>query len=50
MHELVAKHVVSFLKGAGQGQHHAALETFGDTARAFADHPPDDVRLFEVGV
>ena len=50
MNELVAQHMVSFGKRSGQRQHDAPLQSFGDTAGAFADHAADDVGLLEVGV
>ena len=48
VHELVAEHVIGVGERARHRQHDAALERFGDAARAFADQPLDGVRLPEV--
>ena len=50
MDELVAENMVGFGERAGERQHDAALQSFGDAARALADHAADDVGLLEIGV
>ena len=50
MYELVAEHMVGFGERAGQRQHDPPLQSFGDAARALANHAADHVGLLEVGV
>ena len=48
VHQLVAEHVIGLGEGAGQRQHDAALQRFGDAAGALAELAADDVGLLEV--